>query len=161
MKATTLAAILGTLLNIKFDFLPTPNLLLVMGVGIALDFITGVIKSVILKKARTSEGYRKTVIKFTQYGGSVVVGMLLKYIGAMNSDMANIGQYAEYLTDGLVIFIIFIELTSVLENVYAIDQETPFSKYLVGPLLKLLTFQIRNNPVAKMKTPDENQPQPL
>lgn len=149
------------MLNIQFNFLPTPNLLLVMGVAIVLDFLTGILKSVILKKVRTSEGYRKTVIKFTQYGGSVVVGMLLKYIGAQNSDMANIGLYAEYLTDGLVIFIIFIELTSVLENVYAIDQETPFSKYLVGPLLKLLTFQIKNNPVTKIKTPDENQPQPL
>ena len=132
-----------------------------MGVAIVLDFLTGILKSVILKKVRTSEGYRKTVIKFTQYGGSVVVGMLLKYIGAMNSDMANIAQYAEYLTDGLVIFIIFIELTSVLENVYAIDQETPFSKYLVGPLLKLLTFQIKNNPVTKLKNPDDAQPQQL
>lgn len=161
MKSKFLITILGTLLNIKFNFLPTPNLLLVMGVAIVLDFLTGILKSVILKKVRTSEGYRKTVIKFTQYGGSVVVGMLLKYIGAMNSDMANIAQYAEYLTDGLVIFIIFIELTSVLENVYAIDQETPFSKYLVGPLLKLLTFQIRNNPVTKLKNPDDAQPQQL
>lgn len=157
MKTATLFALLSTLLNIKFNFMPTPNLLLVMGIGIALDFFTGVIKSVILKKARTSEGYRKTVIKFTQYGGSVVVGMLLKYIGAENSDMADIGLYAQYLTDGLVIFIIFIELTSVLENVYAIDQETPFSKYLVGPLLKILTFQIKNNPVTKIKTPDQEQ----
>lgn len=161
MKSKLLITILGTLLNIKFNFLPTPNLLLVMGVAIVLDFLTGILKSVILKKVRTSEGYRKTVIKFTQYGGSVVVGMLLKYIGAMNSDMANIAQYAEYLTDGLVIFIIFIELTSVLENVYAIDQETPFSKYLVGPLLKLLTFQIKNNPVTKLKNPDDAQPQQL
>lgn len=161
MKSKFLITILGTLLNIKFNFLPTPNLLLVMGVAIVLDFLTGILKSVILKKVRTSEGYRKTVIKFTQYGGSVVVGMLLKYIGAMNSDMANIAQYAEYLTDGLVIFIIFIELTSVLENVYAIDQETPFSKYLVGPLLKLLTFQIKNNPVTKLKNPDDAQPQQL
>jgi len=161
MKSKFLITILGTLLNIKFNFIPTPNLLLVMGVAIVLDFLTGILKSVILKKVRTSEGYRKTVIKFTQYGGSVVVGMLLKYIGAMNSDMANIAQYAEYLTDGLVIFIIFIELTSVLENVYAIDQETPFSKYLVGPLLKLLTFQIKNNPVTKLKNPDDAQPQQL
>lgn len=158
MKSKFLISILGTMLNIQFNFLPTPNLLLVMGVAIVLDFLTGILKSVILKKVRTSEGYRKTVIKFTQYGGSVVVGMLLKYIGAQNSDMANIGLYAEYLTDGLVIFIIFIELTSVLENVYAIDQETPFSKYLVGPLLKLLTFQIKNNPVTKIKSPDEPQP---
>jgi hypothetical protein len=126
-----------------------------MGLGICLDFLTGVIKSVVLKEARTSKGYRKTIVKFTQYGGSVLVGMLLKFIGSKNSDMANIALYADYLTDGLVIFIIFVELTSVMENIYAIDKETPFSKYFVGPLLKILTFQIKNNPVTKLESPEE------
>lgn len=158
MKSYTLLTFFGALLNVKFNFLPTPSLLLVMGIAIVLDFGTGVIKAVYLKNARTSEGYRKTVIKFTQYGGSVVVGMLLKYIAGQNSDMANVQPYVEYLTNGLVIFIIFIELTSVLENLYAIDNQTTFSKFFVGPLLKLLTFQIKNNPIMKMEEQQEGLP---
>ena len=151
MKTTAIAAFIGTFINVKFSFLPTPSLLLVMGVAIVLDLITGIIKAIYFERMRTSEGYRKTVIKFTQYGGAVVVGMLLKYISGQSSDMANIQPYVEYLTNGLVIFIIFIECTSVLENLYAIDQQTPFSKYFVGPLLKLLTFQIKNNPIVTME----------
>lgn len=157
MKSTFLLTLLWTTLNVKFQFLPSGSLILVMGLGIVLDFLTGIIKSVVLKEARTSQGYRKTIVKFTQYGGSVLVGMLLKYIGSKNSDMANISVYADYLTDGLVIFIIFVEITSVMENIYAIDKETPFSKYLVGPLLKILTFQIKNNPVTRLEVPGQNQ----
>lgn len=149
MKITT-SAFAFWILNIKFHFLPSPNLLVIMGFSIILDFITGVIKAKLTKQARTSEGYRKTVIKFTQYGGGVVVGCLLKYLGTKQSDMANVSQYIDYLNNGLLIFIIFIEVTSVLENLYAIDNSTPFAKYFVSPLLKLLTFQIKNNPIEKL-----------
>lgn len=145
------------LLNIKFNFLPSVNLLVVMGITIALDFGTGVLKAIILKQVRTSEGYRKTVVKFLQYGGGVVVGCLLKYLGTKQSEMANVSQYIDYLNNGLLIFIIFIETTSILENIYAVDKETPFSKYLIAPLLKLLTFQIKNNPIEKLAEKQDAQ----
>jgi hypothetical protein len=149
MKSAATALVFWTL-NIKFNFLPSPNLLVIMGITIVLDFVTGIIKAKLSNQARTSEGYRKTVIKFTQYGGSVLVGCLLKYVGSKQSDMTNINQYIDYLNNGLLIFIVFIETTSILENIYAIDKETPFSKYLISPLLKLLTFQIKNNPIEKL-----------
>ena len=134
---TLISASTFWLLNIKFNFFPSVNLLIIMGITIVIDFATGVLKATLLKQVRTSEGYRKTVVKFLQYGGGVVVGCLLKYLGAKQSEMANVSQYIDYLNNGLLIFIIFIETTSILENIYAVDKETPFSKYLIAPLLKL------------------------
>lgn len=147
---TLISASTFWLLNIKFNFFPSVNLLIIMGITIVIDFATGVLKATLLKQVRTSEGYRKTVVKFLQYGGGVVVGCLLKYLGAKQSEMANVSQYIDYLNNGLLIFIIFIETTSILENIYAVDKETPFSKYLIAPLLKLLTFQIKNNPIERL-----------
>jgi phage-related holin len=150
MKTLSIFAFAFTFLNVQYNFLPKASLLIVMGLLIALDFGTGVLKAVLLKKARTSEGYRKTVVKFMQYGGAVVVGILLKYLSLQQPNMVDMATYIDYLTNGLVAFIIFIEATSVLENIYAVDSESPFSRFLVGPLLKLMTFQIKNNPISKL-----------
>lgn len=158
MKSLATIAFIGTLLNAQFKVLPNIDLLIVMCISIAIDFGTGVLKAVMLGTARNSKGYRKTVVKFAQYVGATVVGMMLKYLSMQQSDMAKVGPYVDYLTNGLVIFIIFIEVTSVLENLYAIDKETPFSKYFVGPLLKLLTFQIKNNPIEKLANQQDKQP---
>lgn len=149
MKITT-SAFAFWLLNIKFNLFPSINLLVIMGIAISSDFATGIVKAIMLKQVRTSEGYRKTVVKFLQYGGGVLVGVLLKYVAKQNSDMANIVQYTDYLTNGLVIFIIFIETTSILENLCTIDDSTIIAKYVFKPLLKLLTFQIKNNPIEKL-----------
>jgi len=154
-----LIAGLVTLLNINFKILPSFDLLIVMGITIIADLVTGIIKAVMMGKARTSEGYRKTVIKFMQYGGAITVGLLLKFLSAKKSEMADFSQYAGYLSSGLVIFIIFIEVTSILENISAMDNSTVFCKYLITPLLKLLTFQIKNNPIAKMEQKQEEQAQ--
>lgn len=154
MKSTTVAGAF-TLLNITFQWVPSASLLLAMGLAITLDFITGVIKAIVQKQNRTSEGYRKTIVKFVQYGGAVGVAMLLNYVSSTKPSMANVSLYMGYLNDGLLSFIIFIETTSVLENMYAIDSSTPFSRWVIKPLLRLFTFQIKNNPLTKIKTGDE------
>lgn len=145
--AMTVSAIWA--INIKAQILPSHDLLAIMGMFIILDFVTGIIKAVILGIARTSTGYRRTIIKFMQYGGALLIGMAIKYMSVTYKDFGDTGKYADWLTSGLLIFIIFIEITSVLENVYAVDKTTPFSKYVISPLLRLLTFQITNNPINK------------
>lgn len=152
MKSTLTLAAVFTLLNVQLNIIPNMDLLIIMVVVIIVDFITGIIKAVIKKQARTSEGYKKTVVKFLQYGGGVVCGILLKYLSLHNSNMVQFATFADYLTDGLVLFIIFIEVTSIFENIYAVDKNTPFARYIVKPLLSILTFQIKNNPVAKLDT---------
>lgn len=136
-----------TLLNINFGIIPNADLLVIMGIVIALDFATGIAKSVMLKKIRTSRGYRQTIVKFLQYGGGIASGAILKHVSS--KDASGIARYVDYCTTGLLIFIIFIEVTSILENVYEMDKKTPFSQYFIQPLLRILTFQIRNNPLTK------------
>lgn len=136
-----------TLLNVNYSFLPTGTLLLAMAVAVILDFITGVIKASYNNQVRTSEGYRKTVVKFIQYGGAVCVSMLLKFLVGLKDQgtVEYLNPYMEFLNDGLLIFIIFIEVTSVLENMYAIDSKSVFAVYFIKPLLKIMTFAIKNN----------------
>ena len=141
------AVSLVTLLNVNYSFLPTGTLLLAMAVAVILDFITGVIKASYNNQVRTSEGYRKTVVKFIQYGGAVCVSMLLKFLVGLKDQgtVEYLNPYMEFLNDGLLIFIIFIEVTSVLENMYAIDSKSVFAVYFIKPLLKIMTFAIKNN----------------
>lgn len=136
-----------TLLNVNYSFLPTGTLLLAMAVAVILDFIAGVIKASYNNQVRTSEGYRKTVVKFIQYGGAVCVSMLLKFLVGLKDQgtVEYLNPYMEFLNDGLLIFIIFIEVTSVLENMYAIDSKSVFAVYFIKPLLKIMTFAIKNN----------------
>lgn len=140
-----------TMLNINLNFLPTGTLLVVMGITIILDFITGVIKAAMNNKARTSEGYRKTVIKFIQYGGALCVSIVLKYLTITqgDSEMKAIAPFLGYLNDGLLFFIVFIEITSILENLYAVDKRSPMALYIIKPLLRIMTFAIKNNSFVK------------
>lgn len=139
------------LVNVNLNFLPTGTLLVVMGVTIIFDFITGIIKAAMRSQARTSEGYRKTVVKFIQYGGALCVSIILKYLTLNQSDneMKAIAPFLGYLNDGLLFFIIFIEITSILENLYAVDKKSPIALYIIKPLLRLMTFAIKNSSFVK------------
>jgi phage-related holin len=132
------------LLFIKITLLPSIPLLFYMTVAMSLDFITGIIKAIILKEIRTSAGYRKTIIKFLQYGGSIAIGIILANAGNGRDAFKSI---VGYFNDGLLIFIIYIEVTSIFENIYAIDKSSMMSRFFIAPILKILTWQIKNNPL--------------
>ena len=150
-------ALLFSLLNLQFNWIPSTGLLLAVGASIVLDFITGVARAIVQKQNRTSEGYRKTVIKFIQYGGAILVSMLLSYISEQNQNLIKYEDYIKLTGNALLCFIIFIEATSVFENMYAMDSSTMFSRYFIKPILSLLTFQIKNNPVTKIKAGEEEE----
>jgi phage-related holin len=134
--------------NLNFKFLPNFTLLTLLAVVIGIDFLTGVWKAKCKNEARTSDGFRKTVNKFLQYGCAIVCGAVLSYIG-QNKGGAGAVAIAGLLNDGLIIFIIYIEVTSIFENLYAVDSTTAMSQYFYAPVLKILTFQIKNNPIMK------------
>ncbi len=152
MKILLLIAPLALFKIVAF---PNKSLLLWMGVAIAIDFITGVIKACFKGEARTSSGYRKTIIKFLQYGGTLAVGAILNNIAGQNN-MPGAAAVLNAFTDGLVVFIIYIEVTSIMENIYECDKESMLCKYFIKHALNILTFQIKNNPITKIKTTDEN-----
>jgi phage-related holin len=129
-----------SLLFIKLQVFPSANLLVYLGFAVALDFFTGVIKAVVLKQARTSNGFRKTVTKFLQYGGTLVVGVILANVAKENNWGAS--STLNFFNDALIVFMIYIEATSVFENMYACDSKSTFSKMVIVPIYKILTAQI-------------------
>lgn len=147
------------LLFIKLSILPNVNLLLWMGIAIALDFITGFSKAVLLNQNRTSSAMRKTVTKFLQYGGGLAVGTILTQSAEQNQ-LESAKIILSFFNDALIVFIIYIELTSILENLIAIDDKSIMAQYIFVPLHKLFTFQLKNNPVsqaaAKLEDPTQD-----
>jgi hypothetical protein len=135
-----------TLLFIKIQFFPNAQLLLWMTISIILDLVTGIGKALVKGEARTSAGYRKTVIKAFQYVGAISAAAILQNVGSINDSTKVL---LSYVTDGLIVFITYIEVTSVFENLYEIDNKTILSKYFYTPILKILTFQLKNNPLIK------------
>jgi hypothetical protein len=59
-----------------------------------------------------------------------------------------------------MLFIIYIEVTSIFENLYAIDNTSMISKYLYKPVLVILKFGIENNAVVKAADKIENTNEP-
>jgi hypothetical protein len=142
---------------IKVAFLPSLPLLLWMGLVIMVNFFTGIAKDVVLQQARTSKGYRETVGKFFQYGGALFVGIALAHAGN-GTENDHMKILLSYFNDGLVILIIYIEVTAIFENLHAMDKESQFAKFVIAPALKVLTWQIKNNPVAKAAEQTEKEP---
>jgi hypothetical protein len=139
-----------------FEFLTKPTFSifgLVLG-AILLDFITGVTKAKFKKQDRTSEGYRKTIVKLLQY---IIPILILWAAGRW------IPEYKEKLQQAsgfVMLFIIYIEVTSIFENLYAIDNTSMISKYLYKPVLVILKFGIENNAVVKAADKIENTNEP-
>lgn len=136
------------LVFIKFALLPNQNLVFWMGMAITLDFITGFSKAVVLNKARTSNAMRRTVTKFLQYGGALAVGIVLAHTAQENGAESLKGVLA-YFNDGLVVFIIYIEVTSIFENLVEMDNTSAMSRYIFTPMLKVLTAQFKKLPIVQ------------
>jgi phage-related holin len=147
MKASIITSAIFTILNINFNIVPPAHLFGIIGIAMLIDLITGVAKAVYMNEARTSHGYRRTVKKFIQYGGSIAVTMLIRYLISKQPELTAGIKYLNWLGSGLMVFIILIECTSILENIYAIDKTSSFSRYLIKPLLKILTIQLKENSI--------------
>lgn len=144
------------LLFLKIAFLPSVSLLFYMAIAMVIDFITGIVKAKMQGQIRTSAGYRKTVVKFLQYGGSIAAGIVLANL-SQEKGGESLKLLLSYVNDGLLVFIIYIEVTSVFENLYAIDNSSVISKMFIAPVLRILTWQINNNPLMKQLKKDSEK----
>lgn len=138
----------GTLAFANLTFFPKFPLLLVMAIAIVLDFATGVLKAYVKGEVRNSTGFRKTIVKFGQYAGAIIAGIILAATADSNAGEAT-KLLIHYINDGLVSFIIYIEITSVFENLNEVDKTTMFAKFFYQPALKVLTFEIKNSALNK------------
>lgn len=131
------------LLGIDLMVNPSLNLLKAVGIAIVLDLATGILKAKMRKQARTSKGYRKTMVKLSQY---LVPVLILSLAGKWIPEKADLlNSAAGYV----MMFIIYIEVTSIFENLYEIDKTSTIAKYLYRPALVILKFGIEHNPVTK------------
>lgn len=133
---------------IKIQFLPALDLLTILFLCMVFDFVTGIWKAKTKNQVRTSDGFRKTISKFVQYIGAIIGGAVLAYIGEQKGG-EHASQLFGWFNDGLVTFIIYIEITSIFENLYAIDPRSKISQFCFQPAIKLLTFQFKNNPIVQ------------
>ncbi|MFW0737581.1 phage holin family protein [Flavobacterium sp. T12S277] len=124
-------------------YIPDGSLLIGLFILFVLDFVFGVSKATLTKQIRTSEGFRKTFTKFIQYGGSIIIGMVLLNIRSV-SDSKFGNQYSNFFGDSMICIMIYIEVVSILENMEVIGNNNDFVKYFIRPIRRLITFQIKN-----------------
>ena len=138
-------------------FAPSFNLVWVVLGAITLDFITGVSKAVFNKEERTSKGYRKTIIKASQYAIPILVIWALSWLA--KDKAPEYVDELQHISGFLMYFIIYIEVTSIFENLYDIDKKSVIAKYLYRPALKILKFGIEHNPLidAAKKIDDKKE----
>lgn len=148
MKSIATISVLS-FLNVSYNIIPDAMLMVGIGFVVLLDFITGVIKAIVKGDQRTSVGYRKTVKKFTQYFGAIAASIIAQYALSFKLHSNEFGYITEFMNNGLLLFIIFIELTSIFENLIEIDTKSPFAIYFIQPVHKIMTFAIRNNKFIK------------
>jgi len=123
--------------------LPSGVLVAWMCAALVIDLITGITRAIVDDETRTSEKYRNTLGKVIQYGGALIIGVILTSMAKHHADGLN-PEVLNYFNNSLVSFIIFIEITSTMENMYTISPKSKFSKYFVKPMLSLLTFNLQH-----------------
>lgn len=134
--------------------LPPPTLLLWLGITMVLDFITGVAKAIKNDEPRTSTGFRRTVMKFIQYGGAISIGIILANISDMQKDSASETLY-RYFSNSMLSFIIFIEIKSIIENMVEVSPKSDFTKLFLNPIHEILSLDLKN--FINTKTETENE----
>lgn len=141
----------GILLGVEVILKPTLSLISVVFIAIAIDFLTGVVKAKFKKQARTSTGYRKTVTKLLQY----IVPIIALEIGARN--IPEIKNTLKQFSGYLMYFVLYVEFTSIIENLYEIDSKSMIAKFLYRPLLTILKVGIEKNPVTEAANKINNE----
>lgn len=144
------------LLGINIILSPRATTIAIVFILIVMDFITGIIKAKLAGTARTSEGYRKTLKKIPGY---ILIPIVL-WLGGVYADthvpkdsdshtMLEVAKILKEASGWVMLFIIYIETTSIFENLYEIDKKSPFNKYFIRPLLIFLKIGIEHNPLIE------------
>lgn len=130
-------------MNEFIHYYPSGRLLIAVLLLIVIDLITGITKATINKQRRTSEGLRRTFSKFMQYGGSIIVSMIL--LNIIHHSTPEFSSEISRLFGSLMLMImIYIEVVSVFENLEEINPKSDFVRYFIKPVRRLLTFRIKN-----------------
>ena len=123
--------------------LPPPDLLIWLGVTMFIDLLTGIAKAIKKNVPRTSTGYRRTVAKFIQYGGAIAIGIVLANIADYKKDGEINKMIYAYFSNSMLLFIIYIEITSILENLIEVSPEGEFTRKFLKPVHRVFSFDFK------------------
>jgi hypothetical protein len=141
------ATILGV---VEIHFVPPPGRLLLLGIAIALDLMTGLVKSWSKSVPTTSGGLKRTGVKIGLYAGIICATWLLANImGDVTNQKFDYGNIVTF-TIG---FLTLVEIYSIFENVYEADPESAVSVYLIGPALKWMKGTLEEHNPFKKRLP--------
>lgn len=118
--------------------LPPASLLIWLGLAMGLDLITGVAKAIRNNVPRTSTGFRKTVVKFIQYGGAIAIGIILANVSEFRKDDSSEWIY-KYFSNSMLLFMIYIEIKSVFENLIEVSPDSDFTRFFLRPIHDILS----------------------
>ncbi|WP_157097916.1 phage holin family protein [Niabella ginsenosidivorans] len=129
-------------MNHFIQYRPNAPLLVWLLVVFILDFIFGLSKAIFSKLPRTSNNLRKSITKFLQYGGCIIVSMvILNIVSASNETFGR--SFAWFFGDVMLYIMIYTEVVSVFENMEAMAPGSTFVKVFVRPVRKVITFQLK------------------
>ncbi|MCH5720402.1 phage holin family protein [Niabella hibiscisoli] len=130
-------------MNSFIQYWPTTHLLIWLLIVYTWDFLFGVCKSIIKGTPRTSQGFRQSIIKLLQYGGCILIAIVILNIVYVSNEP--FGQkFAWIFGDIMLYFMIYIEVVSVLENMEAMAPSSFFVRLFVRPVRRIITFQLKN-----------------
>lgn len=127
----------------SIQYLPNVALLTGLLVVVVLDFIFGVAKATCTGTRRTSRGFRKTITKFLQYGGCIIVAMVILNIVYYSNDLFN-NAFTNFFGDAMLYIMIYTEIVSIFENMEAMAPHGSFVKFFIRPLRRIITFQLKH-----------------
>lgn len=150
LKTPTSAIASGFFSWFTIEYFPSAMLCFWLLVAMLGDFITGLLKSWKKGEVTSSEGLRRSITKVLSYGGAILVIMtLVNVVGLV--DTTNSYDLA-IVINGLMGFIVFVELYSICENINQAYPDTPLTIYFIAPIMKFLRGRFERLPL-----PENNQ----
>lgn len=107
-----------------------------LGILIAADLASGIFKSWMKKETIASEGLRKTIIKFAQYGGLLIVVHVLENFTIKGE---TVGIYS-WMTVPSYTLLMGVEALSILENLQELNR-----KFKMGDFINRIKETIKLN----------------
>lgn len=135
LKTPTTAIMAGIFSWFTIEYFPSVMLFFYLLVAMLGDFITGLLKSWKKGRQTSSEGLRRSVTKVLSYIGAILVIMVMVNVIGLVDD-GNKYDLA-IIINGLMGFIVFVELYSICENISEAYPESPLVKYF---LVHIMTF---------------------
>ena len=135
LKTPSAAITAGFFSWLTIEYVPSAMLFFYLLVAMLGDFVTGLLKSWKKGQHTSSEGLRRSVTKVLSYMGAILVIMVMvNVIGLV--DEGNKYDLA-MIINGLMGFIVFVELYSICENITEAYPESPLVKYFI---IHIMTF---------------------